>query len=308
MDRYEKEYREFGPWILELKTDDDVPDLFRSCYKFDSSVECAVKIPIPLDRRQAEKGMDFYRSIVSFNKEEVVILEKAENGISTDVISYQSIKAFKNMIDLLEAELTLYTETKSCTIKYSSVSEDIMNRVIGILREKYIKESDHYNFSTEYRGKITDTLFRNLINDSNNKGAVTAVSFQETVPVKKDRLNIMDIVSLNFSLELQSYIFLKSEKELIAVNRNKEIKKRRAVDYSYNYTYIPFFNIKSAEFIPYPEFPDIYIFKISLKNSETLSFLCLKQTKTEFREIVSGLDREMFNQTDSSREEQSQTY
>ena len=53
MDRLEKEYREFGPWILEIKSADDVPDLFINYYTFSSSVECALKIPIPLDRRKA---------------------------------------------------------------------------------------------------------------------------------------------------------------------------------------------------------------------------------------------------------------
>ena len=117
MDRLEKEYREFGPWILEIKTEDDVPDLFKNHYSFNDSVESAIKIPIPLDRRQAKKGMDFYKSIVSFNKDEVIILENTENGITNEHFSYSRIKAVKKMIDLLEAVLKIYTDNKEHRIK-----------------------------------------------------------------------------------------------------------------------------------------------------------------------------------------------
>ena len=286
MDRYEKEYREFGPWILEIQTDDDVPDLFRNKYTFDDSVESAIKIPIPLDRRQAEKGMDFYKSIVSFNKDEVIILEKTEKEITSEHFSYDRINAVKNMIDLLEAVLTIYTDIKEHKIKYNSVSEELMDKVLDILRYKYTINTEACRIESEFKGKITDQLFRNLINISAKKDKLTALSFQKTLPVKKEKRDIKDLILFNFNLELQSYIFLKTDKELVAVKRNREIKKKRAVDYSYNYTYIPFSNIKTAEFIPDPVFPDIYIFNITLENSKALSFITSEQTKEDLNEIA----------------------
>ncbi len=132
MDRLEKEYREFGPWILEIQSADDIPDLFMDSYEFSSSVECALKIPIALDRRKAEKGMNFYRSIVSFNIDEIIILENSEDSITEVKVPYSSIKAVKNMVDLLEAELTIFTENKNHSIKYNSVSEEMMKNVIEI--------------------------------------------------------------------------------------------------------------------------------------------------------------------------------
>ena len=286
MDRLEKEYREFGPWILEIKTDEDVPDLFRNSYTFNDSVEAAIKIPIPLDRRQAKKGMDFYKSIVSFNKNELVILEKTEKGISSEVFSYDRIKAVKNMIDLLEAVITIYTDTKIHKIKYNSVSEDLMNKILDVLREKYAANTETCRIESEFTGEITDQLFRNLLNISARKDKLTALSFQKNLSVKKVNRSIKDYILFNFNLELQSYIFLRTDKEFIAVNRNREIKKKRAVDYSYNYTYIPFSNIKSAEFIPDPQFPDIYILNVSLENNTVLSFTTSKQTKEDLNEII----------------------
>ena len=286
IDRLEKEYREFGPWILEIKSEEDIPDLFRKQYSYSSDVECALKIPIPMDRRQAKKGMDFYRSIVSFNRAEIIILEKSWTEITEKKILYKDIKAVKNMIDLLEASLTLFTADENFSIKYSSVSEEIINNVITILRKKYSEDSDPCRIETEYEGKITDQLFRNLISISGKNYSLIPLSFQKTTTVKRENTSIKDYLLFNFKLELQSYIFMRTEKELVAVTRNMEIKKKRAVDYSYNYTYIPFSNIEFIDFIPEPEFPDIYILRISLSASASISFVTSGQTKKDFAEII----------------------
>ena len=161
-----------------------------------------------------------------------------------------------------------------------------MNKVIDILRNKYTVNSETCRIESEFTGKISDQLFRNLINISEKKEKLIPLSFQKTLPVKKTNRDIMDYILFNFSLELQSYIFMRTDKELVAVNRNREIKKKRAVDYSYNYTYIPFSNIKTAEFIPDPEFPGIYIFNIILENSKALSFITARQTKEDLNEII----------------------
>ena len=286
MERLEKEYREFGPWILEIKSDDDVPDLFRKNYAYNNSVEIAIKIPIPLDRRQAKKGMDFYKSIVSFNKDEVSVFRKNRKEITSEHFSYDKIKAVKNMVDLLEAVMTIYSDGKIHTIKYNSVSEELMNKVLYTLRKKYIVNTEKCSIESEFKGEITDQLFRNLLKISSIKEKITPLSFQENLPVKKTNRNIKDVIFLNYNMELQSYIFFMTEKEFIAVNRNKEIKKKRAIDYSYNYTYIPFSNIKTAEFIPDAQFPGIYILCISLENSEKLNFTTSKQTKDDLNEII----------------------
>ena len=285
IDRLEKEYREFGPWILEIKSQEDVPDLFRRQYTFDSSVVCALKIPVPMDRRQAKKGMDFYRSVISFNRDEIQILEKSWTEINIKKISYINIRALKNMIDLLEAELTIYTEEENYSVRYSSVSEDIINNVIAIIRGRYLQNSESCRIMTEYKGEITDQLFRNLINISGEKEHLIPVNFQKSVPARKENMKLKDYIMLNYRFELQSYIFMRTEKELVAVNRNKGIRKKREVDYSYNYTFIPFSNIESVEFIPDPEFKEIYILNIKPGKALSLSFPVSKETINDFSEI-----------------------
>ena len=286
MERLEKEYREFGPWIIEIKSEDDIPHLFANHFTYSSSVECALKIPIALERRKAAKGMDLYRSVVSFNTDEIIILEKTEEGITEIKVPYSSIKAVKNMVDLLEAVLTIFTENKNHSIKYNSISEEIMNNVIEIIREKYRLNTEDCRIETQFKGEVTDQLFRNLINLSRKKEEITAVSFQKTKNTKKVNMTLKDYILFNFNMELQSYIYLRTKKELIAVTRNKEIKKKRAVDYSYNYTYIPFSNIHSAVFVPDQDYKDIYRLKISLEKSDQLEFTASAQTKEDFTEIL----------------------
>ena len=232
--------------------------------------------------------MDLYRSVVSFNADEVIILEKSAEGIRREKIAYSSIKAVKNSVDLLEAALTIFTENKNHSIKYNSVSEEMMNDVIEIIRKKYRKHSEECRIETEFEGTITDQLFRNLINISGKKEKITAVSFQKTKKLKKINMTFQDYIHFNFNLELQGYIYLRTDKELIAINRNKEIKKKRAVDYSYNYTYIPFSNIHSAVFIPDPDYKDIYKLKVSLEKSDQIEFTSSGQTKEDFAEILGG--------------------
>jgi len=49
--KHKREYDMFGPWIFQIESADDVPDAFEPYFRYDETVEFAIKIPHHVERR-----------------------------------------------------------------------------------------------------------------------------------------------------------------------------------------------------------------------------------------------------------------
>ena len=81
MDAAQREYDRFGPWAVAISDDDPPPPLFEPLIERREPM-LAIKIPRSVERRNARPGMDLYDYLVCLYEHDLVILARAEDGVS----------------------------------------------------------------------------------------------------------------------------------------------------------------------------------------------------------------------------------
>ena len=130
------EYDAFGPWVLEVRTPEDVPRLYRG-YPFDPGSSLLVlKIPRSIARRDANPDMDLYDHLLVVGPEHLTVLSRRSSAFIAVEIAYSSIVAIEDSVDLLDGRLILHTDTGAAmTLPYNGSSQRLMGRLVNLLRE-----------------------------------------------------------------------------------------------------------------------------------------------------------------------------
>lgn len=136
------EYDRFGPWVLEITADDPPPPLFEPHLGRGRTPLLAVKVPRKLARRDAHPGMDLYDYMVSLYEEELVVLERVEQGVRERRIAYRDVQYMRIGEELLRGGLALGVPGDRYELPYNTVSNELMGRVAGVIRERYLGTDD----------------------------------------------------------------------------------------------------------------------------------------------------------------------
>ncbi|PKM50143.1 MAG: hypothetical protein CVV02_12840 [Firmicutes bacterium HGW-Firmicutes-7] len=283
MNSLQKEYDRFGPWLLEVHCQEDVPPLFREYYMYDASkVKMVLKIPVKIERRNANPGDVLYNSLVSFGHNEVVVYELKEKRVSEKRITYADIYSIQNCHNLLKGELIFFAKSGKEIIQYNTVSHRIIDQVVDFLRIEYLKDSeDFFQPHRAYVAKITNHLFQNLLNEMEQREQINILGFQPILYLelmkKKWYEYIWDIYN---KYMLQNTMFLENGKELIVISKQHPLKRRLDTDYSYIHTYIPFKNIQDVHCVANEKFMGIIQLKFKMEG-EILSFFVNQKLKID---------------------------
>ena len=138
------EYDRFGPWMLEISEIDPLPPLFVPYVSTDKEPLLRVKIPRQAERRDLSPGMHMYDYVVCLYGEDMEIHVRDGDSVATFRIAYGDIVAMKNTEDLLNGHLRVYSLKYDYDIPYSTVSIDLVRRMIAVIRERYLESGDPY--------------------------------------------------------------------------------------------------------------------------------------------------------------------
>lgn len=100
----------FGPWILPVRTPDDLPPLFRTATDL-SGARLALKVPRPIERRDARAGMDLYDRLVLVRDDGIELLTRAPEvaaGWQRRWLRAGDLLAVEDSTDLLDGRLRLH--------------------------------------------------------------------------------------------------------------------------------------------------------------------------------------------------------
>ena len=100
----------FGPWILTVRTADDVPPLFRPANAL-AGARLALKIPRSIERRDAMAGMDLYDRMVLVRDDGIELLSRAPEvaaGWERRWVPAGDLLATEDSTDLLDGLLRLH--------------------------------------------------------------------------------------------------------------------------------------------------------------------------------------------------------
>lgn len=135
------EYDRFGPWIIEISEEDPLPPLFISHMMRKEKPFFCIKIPRPVDRRNLMPGMNMYDYVLSLFDNDLYVLERDGEDVRERSIPYKNIMALRHTENLLDGNLHIYIAEKCFNIPYSTVSSEIITRMVDLLRKRYIIDS-----------------------------------------------------------------------------------------------------------------------------------------------------------------------
>jgi len=127
----------FGPWILPVLTPDEVPPLFRDVVDLDGA-RTVVKVPRPLERRDARAGMDLYDTVVAVRSDGVEVWSRvpaAPDGRVRRWLAAGDLLAVQDSTDLLDGRLRLHaTGGVTVEVPYNGASADVVLALLADVR------------------------------------------------------------------------------------------------------------------------------------------------------------------------------
>ena len=264
-DRDVKEYNRFGPWIFEISDDDPVPPIFQPFADISVPFILSFKVPRPIERRQASPGMDLYDYLITLREESLEILHRQGNEVKKRTAAYTDILSIRCSQDLLHGTVSLFTGEKTYSFPFNTVSEEIIDRMICFLLERFPRLESPREVEEEIGAdeKKLGSHFNRLLNKERRndpqqrcfgaQGQVLVTSKDDSL-VKRLWYGIID------KRTFESLHFCDGQ-VLKILGRTPLYRYRGRVDYRVNKIYIPLVFLTGMEWNPDPRQQDVMILK-----------------------------------------------
>jgi hypothetical protein len=240
------EYDRFGPWILEITNSDPAPPLFVPHLSREETPLLSIKIPRNIDRRNAAPGMNLYDYVVNLYTGDILILERT--GIGGDSVKsynfqYEAISFLDCSEELLSGILNLYMPEKHFKLPFNTVSSDIIQQLINIIREKYIDSVRNNSIidHVEFTDKNLSFFFTGLLADERkyNPDNKVLASQTETKLISQKLSKFKNLFYRIVDKRLLESLHLSDGRELKIISRVKNFKYRGQAIYGKKVYYIP---------------------------------------------------------------------
>lgn len=273
MNLLQKEYNGFGPWLLPITDVEDIPQQYiRFKEKILSSDYC-FKVPIRQERRKLRPGMLMYTAVIAINQKKILLLKATPDGLVDQEIDFSSIRYLTVTRDLLDSHFIIGTDQKVYDIHYDSISTEISETVIDLLRHRIFTEEAHVDDSVALDKSLVDKFRYGAMFESVLKGEkLNLIGYQPGIGIEKHHDTQFEAFLNSFrKYELQDLAVFAHPRSLILINSIKEIKRLNEHDYSYRYVFMKTADITSVELMDEPaaEHMKSLVFKIG---EEVVSF------------------------------------
>jgi hypothetical protein len=132
------EYDAFGPWIHEIREEEEIPRLYRD-YPIDlTHAALTIKIPRQIERRDATPSMDLYDALLSVGPEKLTVLTRRGRRYDFRDLPYPEIQGITSIVDLLDGHLVLSADDGAVDIRFNASSSEIVDHFVALLRERYL--------------------------------------------------------------------------------------------------------------------------------------------------------------------------
>lgn len=132
-----REYDLFGPWVDEVRTEDEVPRLYRSHGLDLPAARLVLKVPRDIARRDARPDMDLYDHLVALEAESLTVLSRSSDDGRYDLrqVRYADVVAIEDVVTLLDARVRVHSrDGHVVTITYNGADRGNPGRLVEELR------------------------------------------------------------------------------------------------------------------------------------------------------------------------------
>jgi hypothetical protein len=134
-----KEFDAFGPWILPVRTVEEVPRLYRPAELDPAAFRLVLKVPRTIERRDANPAMDLYDVLIAVGEEHLTVLSRRDSGYETVRLPFDRIVAIEDSVRMLDGRLVLHTlDGPPIVIAYNGSSKSLVRELTRLLRESYL--------------------------------------------------------------------------------------------------------------------------------------------------------------------------
>jgi hypothetical protein len=245
--KHKREYDMFGPWIFQIESADDVPDAFEPYFRYDDTVEFAIKIPHHVERRNARPGDNLYDHLVACSPHGIAVFSLSSAGVRSWEGEYAEVVAIRTLHDLLHGELTFYMQDSRFTVPYNTVSEDMVEKVTAVVR-RHTRDTDGTSGAATRTGAGAPGvspaevayLYRSLIRRERERTGAIPIAYQETVPLEKREKHLFDpLLDAIRRISLRPALFLADSTSLVCYHAEPQIMRFGRGSYGYSRTEIP---------------------------------------------------------------------
>ena len=143
-----REYEDFGPWTYRVTEPDDVPPLYRRHGIDLEAAHLVLKVPRPIERRDATPETHLYDHLVVAGKDALTVLSRRGDTYQTVVVPYARIGAIHRSAAMLEGRLVvrdvggLELGGVAVDLRYNAVSRAVVAELVEVLRAQAIAARD----------------------------------------------------------------------------------------------------------------------------------------------------------------------
>ena len=272
MDKLKREYDRFGPWVAEIKEEDDIPQQFSDFTETILKSDFSFKVPVSEERRNLKPGMVLYETVVSLTGDFLIVLRYGEDSIDRQEIHLKGLKYFQRTITVLKGELTLATAKQISIIQFNSVEQKPIEKLESRIREHYCDPEPKINLEEIIeQDHVHSFLYETILAKETKKENLKIVAYQPNIKLKREHVSMMrrwQVVSDEYGL--QDSLFLTNGRELIVLSRVQDMKAVKKSDYGYRYTYIPLSKIRTLLREPVEKVQGIHNFSVVMENNRVV--------------------------------------
>lgn len=132
------EFDAFGPWIYEVRTAEEVPPLYRAHPIDLQSARVVLKVPRPIERRNATPTMHLYDHLLVAGPDELTVLSRDGDAYRERSVPYGRIGAAQLSVSLLDGRLRLADATPGTggellSLAFNGVSLGTVEELVDLL-------------------------------------------------------------------------------------------------------------------------------------------------------------------------------
>lgn len=139
------EFDAFGPWVYEVRTPDEVPPLYRR-HRLDlDAARMVVKVPRPIERRDATPTMHLYDHLLAAGEHTLAILSRVgdDGDYRVREVPYVRVGAAQVSVSLLDGVLRFSGAGAGeglPPVRFNGVSLDVVDRLVDVVLDRAVAE------------------------------------------------------------------------------------------------------------------------------------------------------------------------
>jgi hypothetical protein len=147
-ERQRIEYDRFGPWAYPVRGPDEMPPRFDPWYEELKDSNLMLKLPRPVERREAKPGSDLYERILAVGRMGITYLSFSQGEILRRDVPFGDIAAVRLVQELLYGLLGLdLADGSVISVVFNTVSADVFESFVDAVRRGCAEGSQNRRFS-----------------------------------------------------------------------------------------------------------------------------------------------------------------